>query len=417
MIFFFARDTYRGMEGALSLSHVEEYMIPYHGFFSRAEVRMLAVRYVLGLLTQGERKSAEPLAHRMSVAPRSFQRLLTQASWDHAGVLQAYRRRMMSLLSGREGILVLGRTVFPKRGSHSVCVARQYIHELGRMVHCQTAADAVFVCGNAAVPWAMDLYVPRFWGRPVDPAYRMRRNRAGMPRHVRHHPLWEMGAEQADMAFRQGLNVSMVTAGSIMGGEASFCDILDDRGRHYIVETPPETEVFPHKPTLREDIPKTRRRGRPRKRSRFVNEGIPPLPVSSLFTGAHRLKPGARESVPDDAADTTVLSYQERVWPAEGYRDGILHRPVWLAARRSPSPGEACRYYLGNCPGEIGARDVSRIEQARRQALACKNLMISDLGLLHHEGRSWTGWHRHVLLVILATGLLLEEKLRFDKAP
>jgi len=36
--------------------------------------------------------------------------------------------------------------------------------------------------------------------------------------------------------------------------------------------------------------------------------------------------------------------------------------------------------------------------------------MIHDLGLLHHEGRTWTGWHRHVVLVFLALGFLLENR-------
>ena len=37
--------------------------------------------------------------------------------------------------------------------------------------------------------------------------------------------------------------------------------------------------------------------------------------------------------------------------------------------------------------------------------------MTAELGLLHHEGRSWIGWHRHVLLVFLAWGFLLEKDL------
>ncbi|HOS28881.1 MAG TPA: IS701 family transposase, partial [Deltaproteobacteria bacterium] len=68
------------------------------------------------------------------------------------------------------------------------------------------------------------------------------------------------------------------------------------------------------------------------------------------------------------------------------------------------------RYYLGNHPTGFGLEDIARATAACRDALACRNTMIHDLGLLHHEGRTWTGWHRHVVLVFLALGFLLENR-------
>ena len=44
--------------------------------------------------------------------------------------------------------------------------------------------------------------------------------------------------------------------------------------------------------------------------------------------------------------------------------------------------------------------------------------MKEELGLDHFEGRSWTGWHHHVTLVMLAHAFLrFEQRRRQDKSP
>lgn len=398
------------------LSDIETYLAPYGKYFSRAEARNLAARYIQGLLMEGERKSVEPMAQRLGISTRSLQRLLNQAVWDHHGVLQAYRRRMVDLSFGCEGVLVVGQTIFPKRGSCSVCVARQYNDETGRMISSQAAADSVYVISGLAFPWAMDLYVPTFWGRPRSSEYRNLRQKTGMPEHVRHHERWELVISQVDLAVHNQLKISTVTAGTAFGKSAAFRDALDVRSPRYILEVPAETMVFTEKPVLSEYRPKKRGRGRPRKRHRILDAGTPPVPACSEAVWSGTAAADIQTAVSGAASDASSRLRSVRVWPAEGYREGILHNPVWLV-RWPAGPPKATskyRYYLGNQFSGINAPDIGHATVAYRAALTCKNTMIHDLGLLHHEGRTWTGWHRHVLLVFLAMGFLLESKSVFQ---
>ena len=400
------------MGGTPCLSDIETYLAPYGRFFGRAEARMLAARYIQGLLTEGGRKSVEPMAQRLGVPARSLQRLLNRAVWDHHGVLQAYRERMVDLFSGREGVLVIGQTIFPKRGNHSVCVARQYNDETGRMISSQTAAESVYAVPGLAFPWAMDLYVPTFWARPRNEEFRHLRQKVGIPARIRHQERWELAISQVDLAVHHQLGMSMVTAGASIGRIAAFRDALDVRGLRYILEIPPETTFFTKRPVLREYKPKKRGRGRPRKRHRILDADTPPVSASEEAIWSGKVTVDTHTAGSGTSSDTSSRLQSARVWPAEGYREGILHEPVWLVRRPGVSRGAAngYRYYLGNHPTGFGLEDIARATAACRDALACRNTMIHDLGLLHHEGRTWTGWHRHVVLVFLALGFLLENR-------
>ncbi len=398
------------MKKGITLTEVEEYMSPYNRFFSRSEARALASRYVWGLLLEGERKSVEPMALRVDASERSLQRLLTEVKWDYEGVCREYRRRLVSNYAGAEGVLVVGQTVFPKRGGHSVCVARQYSEEFGRMVSSQMATDSIYVRAETVVPWAMDLYVPKFWDQPRNKEVRLRRQQARIPGHIRHRQRWIQGLGQVELALDQVLTAGVVTAGPAFGSVSEFRDGLDQQGAHYVLELSGDTDVFLSEPVLVEESPRKRGRGRPRKRHRLFDAESPPVHVSRIHSSL------GSSLAPETAPGESPTSMALQVWPAQGYRDGILRKPAWLGVQQGEASAgqDDCRYFLGNLPGGVSPRDLERITRAHEQAQLCKTRLAKHLGLLHHEGRSWIGWHRHVLLVFLAWGFLLESGISID---
>ena len=389
----------RRMEQPVSLEEIKDYMSLYDGFFSRSEARDLAARYVWGLVLEGHRKSVGSMADLVGSSERSLQRLLTQVKWDCEGVYDMYVNRMASRQPVNDSVLVIGQTIFPKRGGHSVCVARQYSEELGRMVSCQMAADMIFVGKEFSWPVAMELYMPGFWDKRRNRACRLRREKAHIPQGVHHKEQWELALDMVDLASKAFSAPLVITAGAPLGDVAAFRDAL---GQCYLLEIPSNTEIFREKPELREADRKRRKRGRPRRHHSMMEADVSPVHVSTLdksLIQEYGYSPGA-----EGCHDVFCLG---SVWPAEGYRDGVVHDPVQLMAEHRESPGgiSAQRYYMSTLPKERG---ISDILDARHEAQVCKNKMIHNLGLLQHEGRSWVGWHRHVLLVFLAWGFLLK---------
>ena len=111
-----------------------------------------------------------------------------------------------------------------------------------------------------------------------------------------------------------------------------------------------------------------------------------------------------------------VVAVSLRVWPAHGWRQGNLHEQVWLLIeRRQSANGEhELRYFFSNMPQHMPTIDLARLYHERYWIEHGYQQLKEELGIDHHEGRSWTGWHRHVLLVFLAYGYLtllrLQEK-------
>ena len=112
-----------------------------------------------------------------------------------------------------------------------------------------------------------------------------------------------------------------------------------------------------------------------------------------------------------------VEAVSRRVWPAQGYRQGLVPEEVWLIVERRWHGGRKCelRYFFSNMPQNIPTLEMVRLSHARFWIEPGYQQLKEELGLDHHEGRSWTGWHRHVFLVFLAFGYLTQLRLQEKK--
>src|SRR5579871_371054 len=142
--------------------------------------------YCTGLLLPGERKSVEPMAAR--VAPENVQRVhqslhhvVADAPWSDEAVLAAVRSYALTAMrqKGPVQAWIVDDTGFPKKGRHSVGVARQYCGELGKQDNCQIAVTLSIANHHASLPVAYRLYLPKEWVKD-----RTRRRKVGVPREV-----------------------------------------------------------------------------------------------------------------------------------------------------------------------------------------------------------------------------------------
>ena len=113
--------------------------------FGRDENQAHARRFVQGLLHGGERRNAENIAQAMSGGPvRSLQAFLTTGTWRDGAVLDEIRRSVLEGLADDDAVWNSDETGFPKKGTKSVGVKRQYSGTLGRTDNCQVAVFATY---------------------------------------------------------------------------------------------------------------------------------------------------------------------------------------------------------------------------------------------------------------------------------
>src|SRR6266496_3542635 len=203
--------------------------------------------YVTGLCLPGDRKSIEPMAAR--VDPRhvrarhqSMHHFIADAPWDAAAVLRVAREWALAPMvqHGPVAAWIVDDTGFPKKGQHSVGVARQYCGVLGKQENCQVAVSVTLANEAVSVPAAYQLYLPEVWARDA-----RRRRMADVPEDVRFRTKWEIALEQIAALHREGLPPAPVVADAGYGVITAFRDRLASQGIPYIVGVSSETSVWP----------------------------------------------------------------------------------------------------------------------------------------------------------------------------
>ena len=273
----------------------------------RSERRHWAAVYVRGLLLDGERKSIEPLAARLPDGNvQALQQFIGQSPWEWDAVWERLGKRMTAELEP-DAAWVVDDTGFPKQGSHSVGVSRQYSGTLGKTGNCQIAVSVHHVGeeGNAPLGWR--LYLPESWANDEQ-----RRLDAGIPAEVVFRPKWELALDIIDQIRGWGLMDRVVLADAGYGESTEFRQGLEQRQLRYIVGVAPQVGVWlePPQPTLL----KPRGTGRP---------------PSAWHYGDQR------------PLSAKIVAQQAKGWKTIGWREGSkgrLKSRFW-AGRVQPSHG------------------------------------------------------------------------------
>src|SRR5712692_6596174 len=160
------------------------------GDLPRKDQRAKGELYARGLLTDGQRKSMQPMAARLGVDHQQLQQFITSSTWDYAAVRRNVARDFAASKPVRA--LVADDTGFAKDGSASPCVARQYSGTLGKTGNCQIAVSVHLVNEQASWDYAA-------LADPVAAArVRYRRGRARIFNEVRHTEKWRLALEMID---------------------------------------------------------------------------------------------------------------------------------------------------------------------------------------------------------------------------
>jgi SRSO17 transposase len=264
----------------------------------------------------------------------------------------------------------------------------------------------------------MDLYVPESWDRVEDSECDLMRKKTRMPEGARFREKWRIALEQIDCARRDGVPHRAVLADSSYGDVPEFRQQLAEREEKYVVGVRSNAEVFLESPVAEIPRPKKRKRGRPSKSPKVIEMNPRPIKVSDL---GEKIEEDSWEHLElrrdSQGKPLIVEAVSRRVWPTHGCRKRHLHEEVWLIIeRRRSSDGQfELRYFYSNMPQTMPTIELVRLLHERFWIEQGYQQLKEELGLDHHEGRSWIGWHRHVLLTFLAFGYLTRLRIQEKK--
>src|SRR6187455_338872 len=220
------------------LGRLAAYAADFRDDFNRPRQAAWCGTYLRGLIQDGDRKSVEPMAARVplpddldvSDPDQALQQFLGQSTWGEQAIQRRYRATMAAKFADPAGIFVIDDTTFPKQGTHSVGVQRQYCGALGKKANCQCAVSVHYVAPRGHYPLAMRLYLPESWlGDPK------RLDRAHVPEAERRAlTKGQIALELLDRVRAEGLPGRLVVADAGYGVSGPSRDGLARRGLHYI---------------------------------------------------------------------------------------------------------------------------------------------------------------------------------------
>jgi len=370
--------------------------------------------YIKGLMLPIERKSVEPMAARLapgSVRPmhQSLHHIVADAPWSDEALLRQVRSQVLPAITRKHALAawIVDDTGFPKKGTHSVGVARQYCGQLGKQENCRVAVSVSLATEEASIPVAYRLYLPEAWANDEQ-----RRKQAGVPKEIVFETKPEIALGQIRSLASQDVPRGVVLADAAYGNDSGFRDGLASLELLYAVGIqssttlwPPGTEPLPPRPKGKT--------GRPPGLLRR-DERHQPLSAKdlALCLGAADLRKvswreGTRGRMSSRFAAVRVRAAHRDSWRKEP------HPEQWLLIEWPKAEKEPTKYWLSNLPVSITMRKLVATAKLRWRIERDYEELKQELGLGHFEGRNWRGFHHHATLSIAAYGFLVLERCLF----
>jgi len=371
--------------------------------------------YCTGLMLPLSRKSVEPMAARVdpmhaSARHQALHHFVAQAEWSDDEMLRRVCQWVVPKMDfTRGGWWIIDDTGFPKKGRHSVGVARQYCGMLGKQDNCQAAVSVTLACDQGSLPVAWRLYLPEEWAVDL-----VRRRKAGVPDEVEFATKTQIALQQLRKLLAEGAPHHCVLADAGYGVDTAFRQALTDMGLEYVVGVtsavvvwPPGVEPLPPLPYSGHGRPPVMPRRTAKRKPMSVKALAMSLPSAAFQVISWR--EGSNDKLSGRFAAV-------RVRHAGGNSGRARLRPEqWLLIEWPADQDEPTKYCLSTLPEATPLNELVAAAHQRWRIERDYQDLKQDFGLGHYEGRGWRGFHHHASLCIAAYGFLMAERLIADK--
>jgi SRSO17 transposase len=175
------------------LDRLGAFVVPYQRALASEAAHHPMHLYLQGLLSQLPRKNAEAIAAWVDVERQVIQDFIGTVPWDHRPLVTVLVRQVAERLGEPDGIIAFDPSSFPKRGTHSVGVKRQWCSHRGKVDNCQVGVFIGYVSRHNHAILDFRLSLPEDRARDAQ-----RRAECHVPPEVRYHSRHEQCLEMLD---------------------------------------------------------------------------------------------------------------------------------------------------------------------------------------------------------------------------
>ena len=379
-------DVYEGI-----LTRFEVFVAPFIKHLLNRTQRQKAVAYMKGLMSDTERKNVESIAYYHGTDRQPLQKFIGQVEWNDEIILDKLTKRVTREIGTKNGILVLDPTSFPKKGTRSVGVQRQWCGRLGKVENCQVATFLAYVGTGEFALVDRRLYLPKEW--TDDPA---RCRIAGVPEeHIvektRHEQSLEMLKGRGKKLPHQWL-----AGDDEMGRIPWFRKVLRKLNEPYVFAVPSNILIGDLEGKATTDTPVFI----------SVQQWMKSIPAERWQT--IKVRQGHKGWLSVRLVTCRVLAMIE----GEVGEEETLIVSKWRDETGKPR----CDYYLSYNKEHTDLDEYARVIKAAYRIEECFHRGKGECGLGDYQVRNWQGWHHHVALSLLSQWFLTEELISQKKS-
>jgi len=398
------------------VDRLSEFVMPYQRVLETEAGQRNVYLYLQGLLSHLPGKNAEDIATFVDVERQVIQAFIGTAPWDHRPLIQVLVGQVVDGLGEPDGIIAFDPSSFPKRGTHSVGVKRQWCSHRGKVDNCQVGVFMGYVSRHDHALLDFRLSLPQDWARDAQ-----RRAACHVPPEVQYQTRHAQCLEMLD-AWGAQVPHGWVTGDDELGRHTRFRDALRARGERYVLGVPCTTAIR----DLEAPWPAYQGRGRPPKPS-WQSVTVWRHALDSEAWTHVTVRDGEKGPVGIEMVTRRVQTRLERkrTGPEE-----------WLVVTRCPHAdagtweGQASpdardqdarycyRYYL--TPTGVAHRELKEPSLGELARVITAGVCIEasfkrgkgEAGMDEYQVRTWEGWHHHMALTLIAVWFLIEETHR-----
>jgi SRSO17 transposase len=359
------------------------YLSRYRSCFLQKRTAAHFDNYCRGLPSDLPRKTVEPIALEAGTAVRTLQEFLTTARWDHPHMRDLLQRQLADALAevptdtlGTVG--VLDETSCRKWGDETPGVQRQYLGCVGKVDNGIVTVHVGVAKGRFQALLDADLYLPQAWD-----ADHPRCLSAGIPDEVRYRPKWRIALEQLIRLHGNGISFDWLVCDEGYGAAVPLLRVLNAVGQRFVAEVPVNFAVADgiDGPTQRAD---------------------------------QRLR--ASDAKRDKRYRLAHQTVQDSVWRASTAKVWVAGREYLLMVAINEATAEV-KYFLSNAVS-TAVEQLLAVAFCRWNVEHSFRLAKQEAGLMHYEGRDYTGLMRHLILALVVLGFVATqtERLRGEKS-
>jgi SRSO17 transposase len=376
------------------LSRLETFVHPFTASLREPEQHRHTVEYVTGLLSKLEHKTGEGIAYLHDQERQGLQKFIGQVPWEDRPLLKTLATQVGEDLGEADGVIVFDPSAFAKKGTQSVGVARQWCGRLGKVENCQVGIYMAYVSRQEQVIVNTRLYLPEEWTKD-----RRRCKAAGVPKATAFRTRHELALEMLD-EHGALLPHAWVAGDDEMGRPTTFRLELSRRHERYLLAVPSNTLIRDSDAAP----PEYSGRGRPAMNPFVrVDRWCAALPDAAWTT----------IEVRDGEKGPLVVEVVKCRVHARTPTGGTGPEEILFVTRERQSNGTFKHdYYLSNADPGVPLKELARVAKAAHRIEACFRRAKGEAGLGDYQVRTWTAWHHHQTLALLAAWFLTQETRR-----